>query len=582
MNDVRMKPKFSLLGPLDAAGASGGFQWGSNTITDLDLEQIALAFSVGPQYRETIKATLFNLTADARTIDYRQQVLDDFLTSNGVAAGFEELLPILGRLHDSLNSPGKSAELSMNETLGRLTELSTYVTCVGKLQAFLGAAGSGLHSQGLRNLRDWLDEIAADDTFRSLETHLPELVSKLRSIPSVTIGINLDNELRPVEATLLSVNDKPFKGGSLLQQLMGKKTGGKQDQGIAQLHALPYYRVDGVDNRTVRTSQRVDPMMVPLFKDLVKVVQSVISPISSALKQYAKVNANFLVALEEEAAFYLGAVRLIHKMQEAGLPMCRPEILPTGERACEMQGLYNLRLALDLYNEKPELCSTVVQNELKFGPEGRIFILTGPNQGGKTVYTQAVGIAQVLFQAGLHVPAETARISPADGIYTHFAIEEKSIQGMGRLSEESKRLGEIFQSVTRHGLVLLNESLSSTSSGESLYLAQDIVRALRLFNVRAVFATHLHELAEGVEAINREVTGDSLVVSLVAGVELRAGQTDVDVSTDLVPRTYKIKPGPPKGHSYAKGIAVRYGISFEQLAGQWQERQEPRNRKANS
>jgi DNA mismatch repair ATPase MutS len=315
-------------------------------------------------------------------------------------------------------------------------------------------------------------------------------------------------------------------------------------------------------------------MMVPLFRDLLKVLQTVISPISASLKQYAKVNANFMVAIEEEAAFYLGAVRLIRKMEAAGLPMCRPEILSMQERTCEMQGIYNLRLAQDVQNEKPDLRGVIVQNDVNFGKAGRIFVLTGPNQGGKTVYTQAVGIAQVLFQAGLYVPAETARISPVDGIYTHFATEEKSIQGIGRLSEESKRLSEIFQCVTRYGLVLLNESLSSTSSGESLYLAQDIVRALRLFNVRAVFATHLHELAENVDAINQEISGDSLVVSLVAGVDLREGQTDQDVSNDLVPRTYKIKPGPPKGHSYAKGIAVRYGISFEQLAGQWQGRRE--------
>jgi DNA mismatch repair ATPase MutS len=254
--------------------------------------------------------------------------------------------------------------------------------------------------------------------------------------------------------------------------------------------------------------------------------------------------------------------------------MCRPEVLPMQERACEMQGCYNLRLALEVHNEKPDLRGVIIQNDACFGPDGRIFILTGPNHGGKTVFTQAVGIAQVLFQAGLYVPAETARISPVDGLYTHFSIEEKSMQGMGRLSEESKRLSDIFQSVTQHGLVLLNESLSSTSSGESLYLAQDIARALRLFSVRAIFATHLHELAESVEVINQEVSGDSRLVSLVAEVDAQA-----DDSKGIVPRTYKIKPGPPKGHSYAKGIAVRYSISFEQLAEKWQEHQGPHAKK---
>jgi hypothetical protein len=566
---MKTTSKFSLLYPATFEGEPAKYTWGDNTVIDLDLDQIAVAANMGPQYRETIKSMLLNLSADAQVIDYRQQVLADFLDSNGIATGFEELLPALARLRNSLTIPAHTGEASLPGTLGRLNELNSYVACVTKLQSILDAAGPRLRAQGLCNLRDRLKEITTEESFQSLEKNLPGLLARLRGIPSITIGINLDNELKPVEATLLSVNDKPFKGGSLLQQLMGTKLSDKPDQGIAQLHSLPFVEVTQ-PTRYVRTPGRVDPMMVPLFRDLLKLIQHVINPISAALKQYAKVNAHFLVTIEEEVAFYLGAVKLIRKMQAVGLPMCRPVILPMQERVCEMQGVYNLRLALDMQNEKPDLRGVIIQNDVNFGPQGRIFILTGPNQGGKTVYTQAVGIAQVLFQAGLYVPAETARISPADGLYTHFAIEEKSIQGMGRLSEESQRLSEIFQSVTQYGMVLLNESLSSTSSGESLYLAQDVVRALRLFGVRAIFATHLHELAEGVDAINREISGDSLVVSLVAEVDSQARE-----SNDLVPRTYKIKPGPPKGHSYAKGIALRYGISFEQLAGQWQERREP-------
>jgi DNA mismatch repair ATPase MutS len=118
---------------------------------------------------------------------------------------------------------------------------------------------------------------------------------------------------------------------------------------------------------------------------------------------------------------------------------------------------------------------------------------------------------------------------------------------------------------------LLNESLSSTSPGESLYLARDIVRALRLFGVRAIFATHLHELAEGLDTLNAEVKGDSCVVSLVAGVALEGDQEDNENGN--VKCTYKIKPGPPRGLSYARGIAVRYGISFAQLTDHWREQQ---------
>jgi DNA mismatch repair protein MutS len=562
--------RFSLLNPADFNEQHLTYL-GENTVTDLDLDELAVALSIAPLYRHAAKNTLLNLCVDERAIAYRQEILDDFLNGTGVAAGFEELLPVLARLHDSLTAAASGAPPSLHETLGRLTELRTYLVCVEKLQAILNTAGPSLHSQGLRDLRELLKELAADPAFQSLSKNLPEILAQLKGVPSVTIGINLDSELLPVEATLLSINDKPFRGGSLVERLMGRKVSGKPDQGIAPLHTLPFVTAsDGT--RIVNTPGRVDQMMVPLFRDLVRVLQSVLSPISAALKEYASIHTNFLVALEEETAFYLGAVRMVRRLQAAGLPMCRAEILPAAERCCVLEQMYNPLLALRLQVSQEHLDGVVVTNDVDFGPQGRIFILTGPNQGGKTVFTQSVGLVQVIFQAGLYVPAAKARISPVDGIYTHFATEEKTADGMGRLGEEAKRLSDIFQQVTSRGLVLLNESLSSTSPGESLYMAQDIARALRLFAVRAIYATHLHELADSVDLINGEIDGDSRLVSLVAGVELPDDETDR--SNELVTRTYKIKSGPPKGHSYAKGIAVRNGISFEQLAGAWQQRRE--------
>src|SRR5690606_27041523 len=109
-------------------------------------------------------------------------------------------------------------------------------------------------------------------------------------------------------------------------------------------------------------------------------------------------------------------------------------------------------------------------------------------------------------------------------------------------------------------LLLFNESLASTSAGESFYLARDIVRVVRLLGARAIFATHLHELAADADAINAETEGDSKVVSLVSMVQVEDG-----VHGESARRTYRIVPGPPMGRSYAREIAVRYGISFDQL-----------------
>ncbi len=116
---------------------------------------------------------------------------------------------------------------------------------------------------------------------------------------------------------------------------------------------------------------------------------------------------------------------------------------------------------------------------------------------------------------------------------------------------------------------MLNESLVSTSPGESLYMSKDIVCALRLLGVRAIFATHLHDLASDLELINTEVKGDSIVASLVAGVKNEGDnnmKNDIKNNEDHYGRTYKIMHSQPLGRSFARDIANQYGISFEQLS----------------
>ncbi len=203
-------------------------------------------------------------------------------------------------------------------------------------------------------------------------------------------------------------------------------------------------------------------------------------------------------------------------------------------------------------------------NDVSLDAEGRIAILTGPNRGGKTTYAQAIGLMQVLAQVGLFVPGSQARISPADGVYTHFPADEELVRGTGRFGHEAQRLRQILEQATRHSLILLNESLSGTHAGESLYLSRDVVLILRVLGARVVFATHLHELAEQVEAINAETAGDSRVVSLVSS---RIDQATVAQDADEMAgrRTYRVVRSRPMGRSYALELARHYGISLDQL-----------------
>jgi DNA mismatch repair ATPase MutS len=317
----------------------------------------------------------------------------------------------------------------------------------------------------------------------------------------------------------------------------------------------------------------VDPMMVPLFADLARVMRKTTAPVAKQLKCYSEIQGRMFTALRNDLIFYLGAVHLLRSLMEHGLPVCRPDIAPQIDRRCEVSDSYNLNLALHMIEQDSILPDGITLNEIKIGRDGRILILTGPNRGGKTTYMQGIGLVQLLAQIGCYVPGTSALISPVDQIYTHFPLEEQPDADTGRFGDEAARIAKIFEQVTRNSLVLLNESLSSTSLGESLYLAQDIVRILRRLGARAIFSTHIHELAERAGEMNASTPGDSQIASIVSSPL----EIDPQISAVGIRRSYKVEFRPPLGLSFAREIAARYGISYEQLEKALMERGELSN-----
>lgn len=537
-----------------------------NSTRDLDLETVLLAFGARDEQRQAIARILCNVCADPAVIRYRQDVVEDLARHPDLAERLEELLPTI----HSLGEPGvvRCQMTSLHEVCRRLGELANYVACVQGLSEVLGAIENDLHSEGLRRLGELIAAAERDETFIHLVEALPDLLENIRGIASITIGVNLDAQLQPIEATLLSVNQERFTGPTFLSKLLGKKS--SPWEGVAQLHTTPKKEIRGWQLDPEVSGWAIEPMLQPLFRDLAQVTERISQSLAKMLVSYIRINGQIFTGLDQELAFYLGALRLIERLRAAGLPLCRPELAPMEERVFEIEAMYNLNLALFLTAAGArDLKDVIVANRVTLGEQGRIAILTGPNQGGKTVFTQAIGLAQLLAQAGLPVPGRRARISPADGIYTHFPIEERPDKETGRLGDEAKRFHDIFSHATQHSLILLNESLSSTSAGESLYLAQDIVRILRRMGVRAVFSTHLHELAAGVDALNAESPSGARVISLVASLVIEDENGD---DPSRIRRSYKVIPAPPMGYSCAREIARRYGIGYEQLAQMLQER----------
>jgi hypothetical protein len=529
-------------------------------VRDLELESTLAAFTDSRPGRSTIREIFLHLCTDPAVIAYRQDILNDLWCNPDFTAHLEALLPELNAL-DTAPMAVDRRRSALQEITWRLGELEHLVSCVTGLSVVFAQMGDKVRAAGWCALRDCIVQTAQDAVYQQLTRALPDMVRTVRAKVSVTIGVNLDGQLRPVAATLLSVNERKFTASTFLDRLLGRR--GEEFKSPGPLHMVPDLEHGHGPSGNRERSRDANPLMVPLFRDVAQVLDTVCQPIARALRQYNALHSGFLATLHGDLAFYLAAVRLMERLRSRGLPVCRPDIAPMTERVCTLRDAYNLNLALHQMAHAHDP-ATIVTNDVAMGDEGRIGILTGPNQGGKTTYTQMVGLCQLLGQTGLWVPAAQARLSPVDNIYTHYPVEEQLARGTGRFGDEAQRLSQIFARGTRHSLLLLNESLASTNPGESLYIAQDILRILRRLGVRAIFATHLHELAADVAALNASIAGESRIVSLVAS-RTEAGNTGHRCS-------YKIVPGPPLGRSYAREIAAQYGISYDQLTALLQQR----------
>jgi DNA mismatch repair protein MutS len=515
----------------------------------MELVQTVMAGEGPPirvQQRERFaREILSQLCQQSEVIAYRQGILEDLLDHPPLRERLGQLLSSLEALSDvsivpeRYLSPGREA---LERIARRLGELELYVDTARKLHDALQPAL--LRSAGLLHVRTELERLIATDTFVALAAELPKLRATLASIKSVTIGVNFGPDLVPESATILTFGHERIDGR---QALLGRLLGG---WGAARaLTAL-------------RHGERGLPAWQnDLARDLYRLLQDVAAPVATALRGYATVSVSALGRLGPELAFLLGGARLVERLRNAGLPTCSPQLLAADMRTTELEEAYDPVLALRMLSGAGEPNPRMVTNPVEFAAEpARVWVLSGPNRGGKTTFTRAVGLAHLLGQAGLHVAAHSARLSPADAIYTHFPSRESTRPGMGRLDDEAERLAAIFHRATPLSLILLNEALAGTSSFEAFDLARGVVRGLRFLGARAIYVTHLHELGAAVADINATTPGDGPVGSLVA--EPGAAPSE---DGRLQVRTFRIRPGAPHGQSFAADIAEQHGISFSQL-----------------
>jgi DNA mismatch repair protein MutS2 len=246
-----------------------------------------------------------------------------------------------------------------------------------------------------------------------------------------------------------------------------------------------------------------------------------------------------LVQLVGDLEFYLGALGFRDTAQAAGLGVCLPDFVAPNEPR-DVRGLFNPLLLMsgvvpipcDLVGSR--LASTV--------------LVTGPNSGGKTRLLQSLGLAQVLGQCGLFVPAAQARIALASGLVASLIEEAKADQAEGRLGMELMRIRRLFERLPPGAMVLLDELCSGTNPSEGEQIFELVVSMLSQLKPQAFITTHFLAFASRLEG-----TGKIPSLSFLQ-VELDAHRRPTYQFTQGVART-----------SLAGHTAERLGVTGEQL-----------------
>lgn len=482
-------------------------------------------------------------TVDTEVITYRQKTFGDM-------ERIPELAETLSRVHPILDDIVELRRLSRENSAGEsylysITEIELYVSCLDALASGLRTVKDRLTSPAFKNLADFTIELVDSEYYRELNEKLSALAARVHEVRSITVGVNLDRELRPVSAGVISINSEQFKSGKLLDKIL--RFSFKNDAFTCIAELAPFGKGQS-ENRQEALIGAFNTAIEEVFHSSVRGWRNIVG-------EYVIENSDFMLKLLPEIEFITKSAELIGKLSShVGCRVTVPEAAAVSEkRFCAVE-LYNPRVALAIEDE-------IVTNDIAFDDKAGIYVLTGPNRGGKSVITVAVGAAQAMFQLGLPVPATEAVLSPVDGIFTHFPEGADDTIDKGRLGEECQRLREIFDAVSESSLVLLDESLSSTGAYEASYIASEILTAFAVVGCRGIFSTHLHELAAAVPEINERSkrSGGVMIDTLVAGIE--SGK-----------RSFKIHRAKPDGKSYARDIANKYGLSFDTLISNAKER----------
>lgn len=420
---------------------------------DLELETLFTAMALDDKVLfEVARKVVLSSLNDADSIHYRQDVLKDCLKNPGIVREMYDLAV-------------ESIEKEKTTFLGIFSNYPSTILhrSVDVLQLFVGQ---------LKRLRNIADEHANEFVSEGFTRFFAMLKAELDEGYFTTIQHHLK--------TLA------FRDGVLISAELGKGNKGR-NYVLRKTHGKQGLMKRVFTKRSPSYSFSINERDESGAKALSELRDRGINLVANALAQSTDHIVSFFTMMRTELAFHVGCLNLANRLAGKGEPTSFPEPVQAGDNSLSFRGLYDACLTL-------HMAQRVVGNDAN--ADGRaLVIITGANHGGKSTLLRAIGLAQLMMQCGMFVPAESFRSNVCDGIFTHYKREEDASMKSGKLDEELKRMSEIVDHLTSNSLLLFNESFAATNEREGSEIARQIVRALSEKRIRVFYVTHLHDFA---------------------------------------------------------------------------------------
>jgi DNA mismatch repair protein MutS len=479
---------------------------------DLNLDQIVAEIAGDREERDLITTVLFGGLHDTAAVRYRQEVFRD-LADRALFGQVERFADRMREVRAHLRQLG-----DMRERYQRagwfLDAAAIYCDAVRSLSGHLASAQ--LRSRALLAFREYLDSYVASAGFTTLAGDTGERREELGRIRYCT-------RIRGGRVDVSRYQDEADYSAAVLQTFDRFKQGAAKD-----------YRV----------IYRTWPGMNHIAAQIVELVAQLFPEEFAALDEYCHRHAGFvdeaIRRADRELQFYLAYLDHIGPLRSAGLSFCYPEVSAASKDVLATE-TFDLALARKLVLVgKP-----VVTNDFRLGDGERIFVVNGPNQGGKTTFARTFGQLHHLASVGCPVPGSTARLFLPDRLFTHFEREEDLTRMTGKLEDDLVRAGEIVRSATPDSIVILNEIFTSTTLHDARFLGTKLMTKLIRLDAVCVYVTFVDELAS---------LGES-VVSMMSTV----------VPDNPAERTFKVVRKPADGLAYALALADKHGLTYQRL-----------------